>query len=829
MRKLIDLDGTWQLRWNDGVRGDKVARLTPATANVAQAFDAAVPGAVHLDLLKAGLIQEPAVGLNSLAARWVEECTWFYRRTFKAPALAAGARAHLVFETLDLAAVIYLNGREVGRHANAFYPCRLDVTGQLRAGVNVLVVELESGLGQAAEKPFTGYIGSENRLHKRHWLRQTQSTFGWDWSLRLLNVGIRGSVRVEIVSVARFDRLVALATVADDLRTGTVTARVFVEGLDDKIRPGRLRMRIVETGQTVTKDVEIKPGLNPVEAQLAVASPRLWWPVGHGTQPRYTVEAAMTVAGRTIGRATRKIGFRHVRVDQSPHPEKGRFFIITINHKPIFCKGGNFVPADPILARLDRARYTTLVNRALENNFNCLRVWGGGLYESDDFYELCDAKGILVWQEFIFACGRYPATDEQFYHDALREAAHQVRRLASHPSLIVWCGNNENEWGYHSWGFDRGVVLPDHALYHHGLPQVLQREDGTRYYQPSSPYSPDGLHPNADEIGDQHPWSIGFGDTDFRKYRAMICRFPNEGGILGATSLPTVRACLEPGAKHTGTFAWEMHDNSVNYWAEKPFADAITELWLGRRVSDMSLEDYVYFTGLLQGEGLAEYIRNFRRRMFDCASAIFWMYNDCWPMVRSWTTVDYYLRRTPSFHPVRRANQPRAVFVTCDDRRVQIHGVNEGPAWKGTIRYGIFALAGGRPMDRTVAVELPANASTRVATFELAALNKLGMTTHGAFAVMSDGGGEVSRDRLFLPLFKEMRWPRAAVKVQRSGGKVIFTSRTFAWRVCLDLDGERRLPDNFFDILPGIPVTLDWPARLGAPKILRIGNSACSR
>jgi len=840
MNERIDLNGSWSLRWTDGQRGDYLPRALGEHWNARPAIPAQVPGEVHLDLVRAGLLAEPALGLNCLAARWVEETIWYYRRAFTAPALAAGQRAYLLFECLDLAADVYLNGQQVGQHANAFYPCRLDVTAALREGENTFVVRIEAGLFSAAERSSKGYgMRPDSELTKRNWLRKTQSSFGWDWSTRLLNVGISGDVALEICSGARFDRLVALAETSPDLRQGVVTGRVFVEGLRDEAQPGVLTVEIEGAGRQASAEVEIRPGLNAVEAQVTLPEPELWWPAGHGAQPLYTVRATLTLDGEVVGSETRRVGFRRVRINQEPHPAGGRYFVVEVNGKPIFAKGGNFVPADMILARLDRDRYVALVERALEAHFNLLRIFAGGLYEADEFYDLCDERGIMVWQEFIFTCGKYPSTDEQFHTDVIREATYQIRRLAHHPSLVVWCGNGEIEWqwygmyeveSYLSSTNALGVRCPDYAIYHLMLPVLLKREDGTRYYQPSSPFSPDHELPNRDDMGDQHPWSIGFGNTDFRGYRQMVCRFADEGGTLGPTALPTVRACLPPGHERPHSLAWEVHDNSVASWGERPFPDDMLVQWLGKPVQDMSLEEYVYWGGVLQGEGLGEYIRNFRRRMFDAAAAVFWMYNDCWPMVRSWTIVDYYLRRTPSFHPVRRAFQPLIVALALEGadkehpERVQVYGVNEGPPWTGELRCGLFGLAGGYPLDVRRAVELPANASTLLAEFEAAEWQRLGEKTHGAFAMLSRDGREAARDRLFLPFFKEMAWPPAKVAVQREGGQAIFRSDVFAWRVCLDLDGEMALPDNFFDVLPGIPTVLDWPASLGEPRLMRVGN-----
>ncbi len=824
MLNHLSLDGTWRARWSDGQRG-RTEFANREDTDEARYLDARVPGEIHLDVWRKGWIKDPYVGTNCLAARWVEECLWSYRRFFNAPRAALKARAWLVFDGLDLAATIVLNGQEIGKHANSFYPCRIEVTGKLKPGRNLLTVHLDGGLFHAAEKPVEGWgVSADARLHKRHWLRKPQCQFSWDWSTRLVNVGITKSVRLEwSADPARLDAFVPLAYLSADLRQGTVRGRLFVEGLAKKPVRGRLTLAIPELGLEKSVDVEVKPGLNPVEASLEVADPEPWWPVGHGSQKRYTVRASLSVGGRTLGERSARIGFRHVRINQDPHPQKGRYFVIEINGRKIFVKGGNFVPVDMIFPRADRARYDKVTDLALEANFNMLRIWGGGLYESDDFYDLCDAKGILVWQEFIFACSKYPVQDEAFHNDVKAEFRHNIRRLAPHPSLVVWCGNNEMEWGAWEWRYDRGVVYPDYALFHLTIPRLLAEEDPGRYYQPSSPYSPDGLPPNAYEVGDQHPWAVGFGNTDFRDYRKMDCRFPNEGGMLGPNSLPTLLACLPEGQRTVQSFAWQVHDNSVDTWEEPSATDRIMTQWLGKDIRKMSIAEFAYWGGLVQGEGLREYCENFRRRMFDTASAIFWMYNDCWPTTRSWTIVDYYLRRTPAFAAVRRAMRPLHVVVAEEGDEITVFGVNElSRAWSGTLRYGIFNLAGGCPLDRTLPVLLPPNASTRIASFRKREWKA--PASSAAFAMLLGPSGELeSRNRLFLPFFKDLKWAAPRLKVRIEKGRAVFASETFVWGVCLDLDGEKLMPDNFFDVWPGIPYSIPWRGAR-RPEVLFVGN-----
>ncbi len=817
MLDTFSLDGTWDLRWTDAQRGPRANNNDPAYA-----MTATVPGEVHLDLERHGILPDRHVGLGHLTGRWVEQCRWRYDRTFEAPAGAIGAKAWLVLDGLDHHAVIRLNGQEVGRHANSFRPCRIEVGAKLKAGANLLIVDIESGLHGTADLPSKGYAGDDHRDSKRHWLRKPQSEAGWDWSPRLLNVGLQGGVRLEwTTDPVRLDQIMPLATLDADLRTGRLRLRAAVEGLRAAPVPVSLRVRCA--GIESVLDATVAPGLQVIETHLSVADPRLWWPIGDGPQERYTVEVELLVAGAVVAAASQRIGFRRIEVDQSPCPAGGRWFYLLINNRRIFCKGGNYVPADTVVAAITPGKTRRLVDLAVEQNFNLLRVWGGGRYEDEAFYDACDELGILVWQEFIFACARYPGTDERFYREIEAEATWQLRRLAGRPSLIAWCGNNEIEQAYWGWGFDKDVCLPDHQLYHHLLPRLFAREDGTRHWQPSSPWSPDGSDPNNFAVGDQHPWSLGFGDTDYRKYRVMDCRFPNEGGVLGPNSLPTVRECLLPGEDRTWTFAWQQHDNAIVNWSDPCPTDGQLKQWLGKDLRAMDIASFVYWGGLVQAEGLTEYISNFRRRRSTTTgAAVFWMYNDVWPCVRSWTTVDHRLRRTPSFHPVRRAFQPVSVVVHEDGERIVITGVNDTPGEvRGELRHGLFAIAGGYPLERRGAVVLAPGAASELASFPRSAWGDI--RSQLAFAELSVAGAVVARHRLMLPLPVELKWSPAAITVRVEQGRAVFTSATFAWGVCLDLDGERALDDNYFDLFPGAPHAIAWP-HAEPPRIVNVGN-----
>jgi beta-mannosidase len=308
----------------------------------------------------------------------------------------------------------------------------------------------------------------------------------------------------------------------------------------------------------------------------------------------------------------------------------------------------------------------------------------------------------------------------------------------------------------------------------------------------------------------------------------MTCRFPNEGGFLGPNSLPTMRQAMPTGAQQKpGSLEYQAHDNSIaNWWPQSP-TDGMSAQHLGRDFRAMPLEESIYWSGLLQGEALKEYCDNFRRRMFDSAAAIFWMYNDCWPTSRSWTIVDHGLRRTPAFHPVRRALAPVSVVVVAEGDEVRIHGVNDTrEAISADLRYGVFAIAGGWPIDRSAKVVLQPNASTVLARFPRSEWKDDRSTL--AATVLTQGGEVIARNRLALPLFKELAWAPAKPEVTVANGVATFRAEAFAWGVCLDLDGGPAPADNFFDLFPGVPHAIPWTGT-EKPRILRVGNLVVER
>ncbi len=828
--RSMDLSGTWKVTWNEGGHGpqsiESYLQSDPAM-DPPRFMDVKVPMELHLAMMEKGLVEDLNYGINTLRARWVAEKYWLYARRFMVPDEALKQKIWLVFDQLDLNAIIKLNGETVGKHNSAFVPCRIDVTGKILKGENFLQVGIESGLYGVAEKEGSAYLQNMGAiLNKRHWMRKPQYQFLWDWNPQLINVGITGDVRLEWTRSPRLDQVVIQCSLNEDLSKAVIIVKPFIES-DQPADNYLIKTKIHETGVTETKMINLSRGIASYPVSLEILNPKLWWPAGQGDQTLYNIDLELIHGDTLIDRKSLRTGIRSIKIDQSAHPVEGKYFTLVINNRKVFMKGGNWVPPEMIYSNISKEKLKALTDLAVRSNFNMLRIWGGAIWAGHELLDLCDEKGLLVWHDLLFACSKYPADDPEFYNLIKTEVTWGVREFSSHPSLAVWCGNNENELGTFDWGWDKfGKIMPDYVLYHHTIPVIMIEEDPTRPYWPSSPYSPGHLSPNSPVIGDQHPWNVSLGQAgpDFWHYRNYEDRFPNEGGVLGASSPATLKQFLPPSEQFVRSVSWDHHDNEVNFWNNEPGLNyQLTELWIGKKAEEMNFEKYALASALIQAEGLAEYINNYRRRMFSTSSAVFWMYNDSWPVTHGWTTVDYYLRKKLAYHPVRRAYQPVSVVVVKENDSIKVYGVNDSPvSWQGKVRYGIFNTLGGLPTDRNELASIPAGSSKVIALipkgeWELSILNG------GAFALLEQEGKYIAQHRLFIKRFKDLQFSGPVIRIVKERGSVTFISDKFIWGACIDTDGEKNIPDNCFDILPGIPYTIPWSEK-ERPKVIFTGN-----
>lgn len=663
----IDLNGTWKLRWEP-------INATQDVPCCASAIDACVPGDVHVDLVRAGVLPEPLVGDNCSKHDWIEQAVFTYERD-----LAIGdrrfARAELVFDGLDCHAEVFVDGQRVGVSRNALVPHVFDVSNSVRpGGIHKLSVRVETGVQWAKTQMDPKYKRS---ICERMFLRKAHFAFGWDWAPRLVNCGIWRDVSLRLHERAALRDVALTSSFGSD--GATLTARSSIECFD----AGEYSLAIaVRRGSHVWETnmrQALRPGTSVLELALDVAPVERWYPNGLGEQALYEVEVDLLRDGQTVDSYGTSYGFRQIEVKQEPLGNGQEGFTVCANGMDVFCKGANWVPADSLYTRVGFDKYQSLIEDAVEANFNMLRVWGGGIYEADVFYDLCDRNGLMLWHDFMFAGSEFP-DDQQWFADLVEdEAGEVVKRLRHHPCIALWCGNNEIDW--HQGNARRRDGDPDgrfcgYDIFHRILPGAVAEYDPQRMYWPSSPFG--GDCPNSEERGDRHSWDVSIlipdvlERADIRNYRRERGKFISEYGVLSCAPERTILDYTHSDSLDLTTEACKFHDNPFNN--QHSLTDWYLKVGFGSIPEDP--RDYVAQSLAYQAMGYREAISDFRIRMPDCSGSLLWMYSDCWGTL-GWTVIDYYLRRKPSYYWVKKAYAPLASFVRVEGDTARTYVVND--------------------------------------------------------------------------------------------------------------------------------------------------------
>ncbi|WP_304451592.1 glycoside hydrolase family 2 protein [Nocardiopsis sp. YSL2] len=675
MTSWIDLTEGWTLTAlpHEGTLPEPAAGLGTVAATV--------PGCVHTDLLAHGLVEDPYRDDNETRLGWIGRTDWRYTRSLAGEAASlAGAdeaaraeRVDLVCEGLDTVAAVRVAGREVGRTENMHRSYRFDVTEALARGAAAdgadggthgpeLVVDFASPYRYAeGHKERMGpYPGAYDEPYQ--YVRKMACNFGWDWGPTVVTSGIWRPIRLHAWSTARLAEVrPQVGVVWPGTGGGSpagVRGRVLLHVDVERTGPGRdevLELTAEVGGVRVT--AEAAPGECRAVLELEVPDPGLWWPRGHGDQPLYDLDVELSARGRVLDTWSRRIGFRDVAVHSAPDAH-GTGFGIRVNGRTILVKGANWIPDDAFPSRVGGDRYRERIDQACAAGVNLLRVWGGGIYESEDFYGICSELGVLVWQDFLFACAAYPEEDP-LAAEVEAEAREAVVRLAPHASLAVWCGNNENIWGHEDWGWK--PVLDGRpwgeGYYLDVLPRVVAELDPTRPYWPGSPYSDAaGVHPNDAAHGTMHLWDV-WNDLDYTHYRDHRPRFAAEFGYQAPPAYATLRAAVgddpltpvSPGVLH--------HQKAID--GNGKLARGL-EAHFGDRAWDF--DDWHYLTQVNQARAITLGIEHFRAMWPYCTGSVVWQLNDCWP-VTSWAAVDGAGRRKPLWYALRRVHADRVATV----------------------------------------------------------------------------------------------------------------------------------------------------------------------
>jgi beta-mannosidase len=801
--KTLTLNGRWQVSQANSVE----AAWLPAT----------VPGFVHTDLLAAEEIPDPFYRDNERQVTWIGETDWRYRRTFIVSAdFLQNDHVLLHCAGLDTLATITLNGRIIAQTDNMFRTWEFDVKEYLQPGENEIDILFESALRIGQEKLAQRYIHSwstdSHKLPGGNYIRKAAYHFGWDWGPKLIPCGIWRDIEL-----LGFDtRLDSVHVTQDHSQEEVVTLQAQVQVQSKKEQSLTAVCTVTYSGGVIAMQESDVIG-DKAAFDIPITKPQLWWPNGLGEQPLYNVELRLENAqGTTVDAWQKRIGLRTMELDRH-EDEWGESFQFRVNGVPFFAKGANWIPADNFVTRLDEAHYRRLLEDTTAANMNMLRIWGGGIYEQDIFYDLCDELGICIWQDFMFACATYPTFDEIFMATVKEEAIDNIKRLRHHACLTLWCGNNELEQGLVSEDWTQLTMsLEDYGrLFDDLLPDLVATHDPQTGYWPGSPHSPQGNRYdwNNPRWGDAHVWEVWHGKQPFEYYRTCKHRFCSEFGFQSFPEPHTVARYTVAEERNITSYVMEHHQRSgignqtiIHYmldWFRMP----------------ASFENTLWLSQIVQGTSMRYAVEHWRRSMPRGMGTLYWQLNDCWP-VASWSSLDYYGRWKALHYMARRFYAPVIISGVEDlaSSTVAVHVTSDRLAEEpGTVRWLMTAVNGEAVGGGTLPLTIPAQADQLVTVLELQEL----INQHGArnlllWLELFDARENLIAENLVTlvrPKHLALHDPQIDMELATTEEGIVtaltLQAKKPALWTWLEAGEEAvRFGDNFFHLRPGRPLTL---------------------
>jgi len=834
--QLQSLNGAWEFR----------------QAKSKNWLPAQVPGGVHTDLLALDRIPDPFVGDNEKRVQWVAEADWEYRRNFNvSPEMLAETQINLVCDGLDTLARVYVNGALVGRGENMFRQYRWDIKKLLHPGANELGIYFESsvayGLKRNKERPLHGVTQA---IPGGMYVRKAPCQFGWDWGPMLPPVGIWKDIRLEGSSVARF-KDIHLRQHHEGKKV-TATADALLERFSEGTLTARME---ITTPDGTHLKVELPAPGKDQKLSIEIPAPRLWWPYGYGEQPLYQVVMTLLDGKQALDERHFQLGLRTIELRRQPD-QWGESFTFVINGVPVFAKGSDWIPADSFPTRITEASLSKLLRDAIATNQNMLRVWGGGFYETEMFYDLCDRLGILVWQDFAYACSIYPMDEPEFLENVRVESFENIRRLRHRASLALWCGNNEMEegWEYWHWDSPESKSLKDayEKFYFHTLPEWVAELDPDHPYWPSSPSSNTPfVNTNAQDIGDMHYWDVWHGRKPFTAYRNVYPRFMSEFGFQSLPPFETIK-----------TYASEPDWNMTSYMMEyHQRSGSGNGLMIGQMTDTFRMpkdfQSLVYLSMVLQAEGIRYGVEHWRRYPERISGIVYWQLNDCWP-VASWSSLDYFGRWKALHYAARRFYAPVMLSIfdhgehkgagegsvlpslvadsivgTSLGWRMSVHVTNDLlQPWQGKVRWGLVTLYGEVLQSGDAVANVKPQSSTEVCAVDC----KLDDEQRRKAVFIAELFEGETRKALNVATFvpnKHLELVDPELKYElRQEDKILvieLTSRSLARFVELSFTGiDVVFSDNYFDAPAGWKVMVTCPMPTGKTEA-EMAHALCVR
>jgi beta-mannosidase len=807
--KLLDLNSGWEFR----------QRIEGPAVQAAEWRPAQVPGDVHLDLLRNKLIPDPFYRDNESKLQWIENADWEYRTTIDAtPEILKHKKIELDFKGLDAYSEVYLNDQKILTADNMFREWRVDVKPYLKPGPNQLLVEFPSPIKTAENVAATDKWRAQTLTQEKTYIRKAAYEYGWDWGPRFVTSGIWRPLRLDLWDGARISNLYIRQK---DIGSSLAHLTAEVEVVASEASSGKVIVSYEQGGKKaeVSRTVDFQPGINHIDLPIDITRPALWYPSGYGAQPIYTFDAKVMVGSNLESEKISRTGLRSVVLHREVD-EWGRSFEFLINGIPVFGKGADVIPFDSFPNRVTTEQYRQILQSARDANMNMIRHWGGGYYETDEFYSLCDELGIMIWQDFMFGNDWQPGTYD-FKLSVAKEVEDQIRRLRNHPSIVLWCGNNETEV---SWSWDRNRSKTADAalarrmwqdyltLFSGVIASAVERLNSETPYWPSSP-SADYEDTSAEyQSGDMHDWSVWHGRVAFSEYEKHFPRFMTEYGFQSFPEMRTVEVFTQP-EDRTSIFTAVMLAHQKN-----TAGNAIIHDYMLRYYSEpKDFSSFLYASQVLQAEGIkvgAEHLRRLRPRSMG---SIYWQLNDCWP-VASWSSIDYFGRWKALQYYARRFYSPLLVSPHVENGSLAVSVVSDKTApTAAQLRIRVMKFDGTVMSEKTQAVQVPELSSKvylNTPLEEFSAAKGIDPAEVFVAADLSVDGRPVSTNLIYFLSPKEVHLPKAQISadLKRAGDsyRLRLSSSVLARSVYVSFgDADVKVSDNYFDLLPNEPVEIE--------------------
>jgi beta-mannosidase len=791
---------------------------------------ATVPGSVHTDLLANSIIEDPFFRLNEHNIQWIDKKDWEYKTTFSVDEnILKKDKIELRFNGLDTYAKVFLNDELILEADNMFMFWEVSCKDKLIEGENSLKIVFESPINKGLEKRENlGYFlpGAENDQSELGgvgdkktvvFTRKAQYHFGWDWGPRLVSIGIWQDIEINAWNKCKIVDLNIIQKQLTDSKA-SLSSKIEIESIGNntiKI------IGLIDSETAFEYTTSLTKGKNKISIPHEIDNPELWWPNGLGNQKLYDVEIKLLQTNKQIASKKLKIGLRNIEVIQKPD-SIGKSFYFSVNGHAVFMKGANYIPQDIFLNRVSHEDYENLIKSAVDANFNMLRIWGGGIYEKDIFYDLCDKYGILVWQDFMFACAMYPGNAE-FLENVEKEARQNVRRLRNHPSIALWCGDNEILSAWNRWGWKENVLenqgqgIADTIwkayddIFHHILPDVVSQLDPQKLYWSSSPSAGFGELENG-KSGDNHYWGVWWAKEPFSKYKEVIPRFMSEYGFQSFPELNSVK-------KYALQEDWNINSEVMKSHQRSSIGNVTIEEYMKRDYKDpVDFPMFLYVNHVLQAEGIKMAIEAHRRNMPLCMGSLYWQINDCWP-VASWSGIDNFGNWKAMHYFVKKAFNNILVSPDLDTlNNLKVFVISDNLKNQNAIlKLSLMDFDGKILLKKEKKIEIKANSSS--VYFEddlnhfLKDLQRNNILLYSEF--LNSKGEILSENILYFESPKDLELPKPEIKhkITQSGSTFIveISSNKLAKNLYLRADElEGRFSDNYFDLLPNKSIEIKF-------------------